>query len=439
MSGDIREHGALPGPQAVNTEAIQAAIDQLAPTGGRVTIPPGLWRTGTLHLKSGIELHLQPGAVLQGTSRLADYPEWFPEDPVQTRRPFTRRLILADSCEDVAITGQGTIDGNHGCLEELSQGECQPLNLHFLCCRRVTVRDVRLIHSGTWMQQYFHCEEVLIDGVSVWNHNNRTNDGLDLDGSSEVRIVGCDIDSRDDALVFKNTGPYPCRNIVVTGCRLRSNCHGIKFGTESIAGFENIRIADCVLTPSRHPEPMPSHPEGRPLITGCALECTDGGTMRGISIEGLIVEKVFAPIFIRLGDRWDRRLPDDTPDHGRMEDIAIRNVIARQAGPISCSISGYPGHPIRRVSLSDISIEQVGGVQSESILREVPENSGAYPEVNMYGNKKGMHLPTYGFFIRHVDGLTMRDVDIRLASPDARKPLLMEDVTNACLDRVTGQ
>jgi len=438
MSFDIREHGATPGETSVNTSAIQAAIDAAGQTGGRVTVPPGLWRTGTIELRSNVELHVAAGATLMGTGDVSDYPESFPEDKVQTRRPFTRRLIYANHCRNVAITGRGTIDGNHGCVDDLPQGEIQPLNLHFVGCHGVAVRDVQLKHSGTWMQQYFRCEEVHISGIRVWNHNRRTNDGLDIDGSCEVRISDCDIDSRDDALVFKNTGPYPCRNITVTNCRLRSNCHGIKFGTESIAGFENITISNCVISPSRHPEPMPGFPEGRPVITGCALECTDGGTMRAIHIDGLIVERVFAPIFIKLGDRWDRRLPDDNPDHGCLEDITIRNVTARQAGPFSCSITGYPGHPVRRVHVENVRIEHRGGVEADAVLDEVPENSGAYPEMNMLGNKKGKHLPSYGFFVRHVDGLTMRDVDIRLLGEDARRPIVSEDISNAIFENVTG-
>ncbi len=77
-------------------------------------------------------------------------------------------------------------------------------------------------------------------------------------------------------------------------------------------------------------------------------------------------------------------------------------------------------------------------MSSEAILREVPENSGSYPEMNMLGNKKGKHLPSYGFFLRHVDGLTMRDVNIRLLSDDARQPLVSEDVANAIFENVTG-
>jgi len=113
---DIRDHGATPG-EAVNTRVIQTAIDAAAPTGGRVNVPPGVWRTGTVWLRSGVELHVQRGAVLLGTNDPADYPfrSAVDEGLVQSRRCGPRRMIGAFGCEDVAVTGLGVIDGDGGC------------------------------------------------------------------------------------------------------------------------------------------------------------------------------------------------------------------------------------------------------------------------------------------------------------------------------------
>ncbi|MFP4354297.1 MAG: glycoside hydrolase family 28 protein [Phycisphaerae bacterium] len=434
MSFDIRDYGARP-ENPVNTSQIQQALDAAGQAGGgRVVVPAGVFKTGTIELRSGVELYVSAGATLLGTNNPADYPPYFLAENVKSRRPFQRRMILASGCRDVAVTGPGVIDGDGGCIErtdEISGGnEGRPLNLHFVDCRGVMVKDVKLRRAGSWMQQYLACSEVLISGITVWNHDNHTNDGLDIDGCADVRVVDCDIDSRDDALVFKSTGPAACRNIIVSNCRLRSNCHGIKFGTESVGGFENIRISNCIISPARQAIPMEGYPEGRPVITGCALECVDGGTMRGISIDGLIVEKVFAPILVKLGERLDRRLDEtDPPEAGRVEDIRICNVIARQAGPISCSVTGYPGRPVRRVALSDISIEHCGGIEAGAIIDDVPENSTGYPEINMFGNKKGKHLPSWGFFFRHVDGLRLSNLHLRTLRPEARQAIVTDDVT----------
>lgn len=440
MSYNIVDFGASTDAD-LNTAAIQAAIDKAHEGGGgEVQVPPGIWRTGTLWLKSEVTLNVGAGATLKGTNRPEDYPrkDVIAEGIVLSRRVGPRRLVGAVEAENVAVIGGGIIDGDGGCggqIKDKEGAEGHPQNLQFVKCKGVTVRDLHLRQSGSWMQQYAQCEEVFLHNLKVWNHGNKTTDGVDIDGCRDVRISDCDVDSHDDALVFKSTGPVPCRNIVVNNCRLRSNCHGIKFGTESVGGFENISVNNCNISPSRVPEPLPTRPDGRPVITGCALECTDGGTMKNIHISNITVEKVFAPIFIKLGNRLDRRLEEEAPpEAGMMEDISISNLFAREAGPYSCSISGHPDHPVRSIRLDNIRIECVGGVEADGILEDVPEKSDSYPEINMFTRESGLQLPSFGFYCRHVQGLRLRDIDLRLMSPDAREALVVDDVEGLQVD-----
>ena len=219
-----------------------------------------------------------------------------------SRRVGPRRLIGAWQCRNVAVTGLGTIDGRGGCggqIDDIMGSEGHPQNLQFVACDGVTVRDVTLRNSGSWMQVYNACTHVLIDGITVWNHGNRTNDGVDIDGCEQVRVSNCAIDSHDDALVFKSTGPKACRHITVSNCVLRSNCHGIKFGTESVGGFEFITVTNCTVRTSACDTP-------RPPITGVALECVDGGSMRYITVSNIVVEDVYVPFFVKYGNRLHR-------------------------------------------------------------------------------------------------------------------------------------
>ena len=436
MELNILDCGALPEGTEPQTEKLQQAIDRVAETGGRVIIPAGLWRTGTLLLRSRVELHLARGAILFGTSQPDDYPD---DDPVarglvQSRRAFDRRLIYGCGIEDAAITGPGTIDGSGGCAGyPFPRGdEGRPLNLQFVASRRIRIEGVHLRCAGSWMMQILACEEVSLTNLVIWNHGNKTNDGLDIDGSEDVSIRGCSIDSHDDALVFKSTGPRPCRRIVVTDCRLRSNCHGIKFGTESVGGFEDIRISNCLIGPSRVTAPMEGFPEGRPPITGCALECVDGGIMRRISISGLIIEKAFAPLFIKLGNRHDRRLPkEEFTGQGIVEDVVLSDILATQAGSHTSSLTGYPGAPLRRITLRNINLHCAGGYDGQTISGPVPEYSDHYPEINMFtkGDSPLRHLPAYGLFFRHIEGLTLESVVLTTRSNDSRPAIVEENVT----------
>lgn len=429
---DIRDCGARAGLDS--TAAIQRALDRCAGTGGTVVVPAGLWIIGQIRIGSSTNLHLEAGALLRGSADPVSYPHWFPHD-LKTKRPFGRRLVLAVDAADVSISGAGTIDGNHGCAGSFgSTGESNPLGLQFIRCRGVKVGGVQLRNAGSWMQQYLCCGHVRIQGISVWNHGNDTNDGLDIDGCSDVVVSDCDIDSRDDALVFKSTSTAPCEDVLVHDCRLRSTCHGIKFGTESVGGFRNVRIVDCYVGCSKERRPIPGYPEGRPVITGCALECTDGGVMERIVIRGLTVDGAFVPVFIKLGNRHHTgsSVPAGT---GALRMVDIADVTATGAGPFGGSITGYPGNPVRGIRLRNCRIQHCGGVTSAQVASVVPDASDRYPEITMFGSTvEGNHLPAYGWFVRDADGVHLEDVAFELVEEDARVPVF----TTRC-DTVTWQ
>lgn len=112
---DIRERGAQGEGQASDTVAIQSAIDACAAArGGTVVFPPGRYHSGTIHLRSGVTLHLEAGARLVGATNLAHYAQPTPPAfmPEVKWSKWHRGLIVVENVEDVAITGPGVIDGN---------------------------------------------------------------------------------------------------------------------------------------------------------------------------------------------------------------------------------------------------------------------------------------------------------------------------------------
>ena len=425
----ISDFQAEPETEIPQTEAIQSAINAARDAGGGVVVvPPGTWTTGTIWLFDHVELHLSSGAVLQGSLEPKDYPrrQAVDEGIIVSRRAGPRRLVGAWQAKHVAVTGFGCIDGRGGCggqINDVMGAEGHPQNLQFIDCQHVVVRDVRLRNAGSWMQVYNACRDVLIDGINVWNHGNFTNDGLDIDGCENVRVHNCYIDSHDDALVFKSTGPKACRHIQVTNCQLRSSCHGIKFGTESVGGFEYISVTNCSVRASSCDKP-------RPPITGVALECVDGGTMRHISISHLMVEEVYVPFFIKLGNRLDRRLNEAEADipAGCIEDIHISRIMGTATGTLAPSITGYIDHPVKRVVISDCNILFEGGVTAEGILYDIPEKSDAYPEVHMLVRKdpENRRLPAYGCYLRDTEMVSFRHNHFRLKTPDARQSIFIE-------------
>ncbi|MBN2271335.1 MAG: hypothetical protein JXN61_12015, partial [Sedimentisphaerales bacterium] len=208
----------------------------------------------------------------------------------------------------------------------------------------------------------------------------------------------------------------PCRGVVVKNCVLSSHCNALKMGTESNGGFENILIYNCTVYDTR--------------LAGLALEIVDGGIMGSVLVSDIVMSGVGAPIFVRLGNRARPFKKDmDKPRIGRMKGVTIMNIEATGCGPTGCAISGLPQAKIEGLTLSNIRLSFAGGGTKEAASRAVPEQETAYPEYSMFGE-----LPGYGFFCRHVKGLKLDNVEVRLAKEDKRHALVLDDVALARID-----
>lgn len=385
--------------------ALQKAIDSAhAAGGGRVSLPPGRHETGTLFLKSGVELHLEMGAELLGSSNSEDYAsavEGF-RDAVGTDRG--RALIVADHAENVAITGPGVIDGR-------GQGfdGHRPMLLRFINCRGVRVRDVRLKDSAAWLQHYLRCDDVLVSGVTVDSHANGNNDGINLDGCSRVRVSDCRFDCGDDALTLKCTTSAACRDITISNCVLKSDCNGIKFGTESVGGFENITITDCVVHDTR--------------LCGITVASVDGAFLRDVLISNITMRDVGCGLFFRLGSRGLNLAAGEARPVGSLERVTIRDVQGLITGSEGSALLGLPGTPIRDVRLENIHLRVPGGGTESDAARDVPEIPHEYPQYDKWG-----HFPAFGLYARHVRGLALRDIRIDASNRDARPAIRLDDV-----------
>ena len=444
---DIVDFGAKSDTTILSTAAIQQAIDQCsAAGGGRVVVPAGMYKTGTLVLKSHVDLHLETGATLFGSTRLEDYRP-MKTDYVSLRTwGETVQLIFADRVQHVSISGHGTIDGRGAAFKKLSwndEGITRPHLLRFIQSQDISIADVTLRNSGCWMQHYLACDRLQIRGIKVFNRNNYNNDGLDLDGCHEVVVTNLMADSDDDAITLKSTSPRLCENIRISNCVVSSHCNAVKLGTESNGGFRNISISGIVVKPSSdQQEKFFGQWIGSSAIS---LEVVDGGTMENVTVSDIIVEGTESPIFIRLGNRGrgyklrdgkgtlsgngnEDTIAELIPiDHvGSIQGVHLENIQIRNAGSLGCSITGLPGHPVENISLSNISLYHQGGVRQEDLskIEEAlkDEKEKEYPEATMWGN-----LPAKGFFVRHAHNVRFQNIHIQTERPDARPDFVRED------------
>lgn len=422
---NVADYGADKSGRTVCTASVQRAIDECSGNGGgTVFFPAGKYISGTIFLRNYVSLYLDNGAVLKGSSSPDDYPVTVPALRSYTDNYTNKSLIYAENLSNITIEGNGTIDGNGGAFRvpaELKKADLhasykmRPYIIRIINCENVAVRNITITDSPMWVQHYLHCRNITIDGITVRSTVNENNDGIDIDDCEMVRISDCNIKSGDDAIVIKSTSGGQCRNIVVTNCILSSYCNAFKLGTETTGNFSNISFNNSVIFNTR--------------LAGIALEMVDGGSMNNINVAGVQIDTVGAPVFIRLGNRARPVIADaPKPGIGKMSGIMISDIQVRNAGKTGCAISGIPGRFIENISLEDIRIS-FAGANNKDLPDKVPEElPDKYPEYNMFGM-----LPSYGFYLRHIKGLVIKDLQLSFSSPDSRPALLLDDVNEGSI------
>ena len=155
----------------------------------------------------------------------------------------------------------------------------------------------------------------------------------------------------------------------------------------------------------------------------------DGGVLERVSVSDCVIDGPKVPIFIRLGARSRRYVPDaPAPGVGTVNDISISHITAVAGGPAGCSISGIPGHDIVGVRLSDISVTFPGGGTVQDASRELEEAVDAYPEGTHWGR-----LPAFGFFIRHARDVQMTNIAVHTSGPDMRPAVVARAVSDLAI------
>jgi polygalacturonase len=231
-------------------------------------IPKGLFRSGSLFLKAGVELHLEEGAVLLGSNRIEDYP--VRETRIEGHfEPWRMALINAQQLDGVRITGAGKIDGN-GLMfwaafwqrrKENPNGtnlEVERPRLMFIDrCSSVRIAGLTIRDSGFWNVPLYLCHDVILDGLDIVAPTNGpvrapSTDGIDVDSCQDVTIRHCHISVGDDCIALKGTkGPLadhdadspPVENITIEDCTFGDG-GGITCGSEATI-VRNVTIRRC--------------------------------------------------------------------------------------------------------------------------------------------------------------------------------------------------
>jgi polygalacturonase len=249
--------------------------------GGRVLVPEGDWLVnGPIHLKSNVNLHLAAGATIRFSKNIDHYlPVVFTRfegNEVMNYSPF----IYAFEQENIAVTGEGTLDGQAGNdvwwvwkssgsadanrlrqmgednvpPEERVFGDGHQLRPNFVQpyrCKNVLIEGITIVRSPMWVMNPVLCENVTVRGVTV-NSHGPNNDGCNPESSRNVLIENCFFDTGDDCIAIKsgrNTDGrrigVPSENIIIRGCRMRDGHGGVVLGSEMSGGIRNVFAENC--------------------------------------------------------------------------------------------------------------------------------------------------------------------------------------------------
>ncbi len=413
------ELGAVDG---VATAAIQAAIDEASRQGGGTVRIQGEVVTGTLVMKSNVRLMISEGARLLASTDLADFPEHICRRVTvqDTHMGMNQALIFAEGCENICLCGPGEIDGR-GTQDNFPGGETQhgtpgrPFLIRLVDCKNVHVHDITLRDAACWMENYFNCESVLLERLTVRNQANYNNDGIDIDGCRDVVIRDCDVISGDDALCFKAASERPTERVLVENCSLYSSCNALKVGTDTQSDFRNVLVRSCRIGGVAEDARGIKHPCSD---SGISLEMVDGGTLENFLITGIDIQRAWSPFFMRLEDRARVREGLPKPPVGTLRRVVIEHVTGCDNGPRGSYFIAVPEKPIEDVILRDVHISQHASVKPATTDADFGDLRGIYPDAHMIDDIGD--APAYGLWARHVRNLHLLDVHVQPGEGEKR-------------------
>ncbi|MDE3165114.1 MAG: right-handed parallel beta-helix repeat-containing protein [Acidobacteriota bacterium] len=388
---DVKQYGAKGDGAALETAAIQQAIDAAAKQRGIVVVPPGTYRTGALFLKSGIEFHVEKGATLLGAQDIAAYP-MMPTRVAGIEMTWPSALLNIYEQSGVKLTGEGTVDGDGKVWWDLywkmRREEYEPKGIRWAVdydCRRprliqvyqsrdVEVKGLSLQRSGFWTVHICYSERVEVDALTIRNNiggRGPSTDGIDIDSSREVTVANCSIECNDDAICLKAGRDAdglrvnrPTEKIVIRGNTVIAGAAGVTIGSETSGGIRDIEVDGLKVL------------SGAPAGILFKSASTRGGTIENIAIRDVEMTGVATPISVTLN--WNpaysyAKIPEgmkDYPAYWRVLTAAVppekglphfRNVrisdVKATGARRAFQVNSYKDAPLIDFSFTNLDIE----------------------------------------------------------------------------------
>ena len=388
---EIARFGAVEGGSDDCTAAIRRAIEECsAAGGGRVVIPAGRYLTGAVHLASNVELHVARGATLAFSQNPAHYLP-----AVLTRFEGTELmnlspLIYARDCTNVAVSGEGTLDGQAGpehwwpwkgstdfgwrqgepnynaarrrllemaergvAVRERVFGEGDYLRPSFIQpyrCTNVLIDGVTIVNSPMWEIHPVLCRNVTVRGVTIDSHGPN-NDGCDPESCSDVLIERCVFNTGDDCIAIKSGRNAdgrrvnaPCENIVIRNCEMRDGHGGVTVGSEISGGCWNVFASDCRMDSPRLDFAL--------RLKNNAMR---GGVLHDIYMRDVTIGQIVTAV-LSIDFTYEEGAAGSFTPVAR--DVELQHVTSRKS-EYGVVLRGLPNAPVERVRVLDCRFDGV--------------------------------------------------------------------------------
>ena len=464
---DIRDFGAKPEKDLLNTKAFLEAAKACEQAGGGVIlVAGGSYCMGTIYIPSNTTLFITADSEIRA-SRNADL--LVSENPEGTIDYGTESsegaFVRVKDASNVTITGGGRISGSGEWYvyeprelparspfpvtklprrDQAAEINTIPDTIRYYYRQRIRyaedkyqegkatlkrpsymvwiqdstdicIENVILHDAMTWTLNVDCCDEVTIQNVVIDDNRHVANtDGFDITGCTDVTIQHCFVSCADDGICLKNPAhtKRTMRNIQICDCTVLSVMNAFKIGTGTVHDIENVTVKNCVFC-------MPDLYPGS--VSGISIESCDGSHVKNVLIENVKMNNVACPLYILLnmrnesGDPYTDAVGENHYWGGDIRNITIRNIHAQDA-ELPCIITGFLAHkkdgsPVRR-AVSNIRVENfyMKYRDNEEIIeipQEIEEFLTDYPESNAHGD-----VDACGIWSRHTDGLTLENIEI---------------------------
>ncbi len=433
---DVKNFGAVADGKTLDTDAINKAIEKcFTDGGGNVIFQNGVFLSGSIHLKSNVNIIIEKNATILGAPNdinAYDHPESNPWDAYQDfgHSHFRNSLIWGEHLENISISGGGTINGG-GIIrgDPPAGGGDKAISLKL--CNNIKISNITIEQGGHFAILANGCKDFVIDSVII----RTSRDGIDLMACSNVDIKNSDIrgiryqDGKmaggDDAIGIKSDYALgyvlPSENINITNCFLSSGTNAIQFGSETVGSIKNVNVTNCTIVHSDK--------------AGLGITSNDGSVIENVKFKDITMSKTANPFFILISNRG--RAPNNPPV-GKIKNIHFENITCTDAygymkdRQFTSTLSGMPGYPIENVTFKNVRITYKGGGTLDQALIDPP-----YPKD--YSPRFIGIRPASGFYARHVKGLKFENVKIDFEKPDFRPSLVFNDVSDLILDKYETQ